>query len=117
MKYLKGVLIICGCVVIGSIGDAWIDLPVPMSIYGMVVLFILLVTKVVRASDVEPVSSLFLRHLSLFLVPAGVALMDRFEQIGPIIWPFLVICFVSTLVTLMVTAKLVDVLGKDDSDV
>lgn len=51
-------------------------LPVPGSVIGMVMLFILLMTGVIKLSWIEDASGLLIKHLAFFFIPIAVGLMN-----------------------------------------
>lgn len=51
-------------------------LPVPGSVIGMVMLFVLLMTGVIKLSWVEAASGLLIKHLAFFFIPIAVGLMN-----------------------------------------
>ena len=55
MKYLKQFLIILAISFIGEILKYIVPLPIPASIYGMVIMFICLQTKILKLDDVKSV--------------------------------------------------------------
>ncbi len=52
-----------------------LHLPLPGSVIGMLLLFCLLMTRVIRLEWVEPTAALFNRHLAFFFVPIAVGLL------------------------------------------
>ncbi|ASB49986.1 CidA/LrgA family protein [Alkalitalea saponilacus] len=48
---------------------------IPGSVIGMVLLFVALLSGVVKADKVKPVAGFITRHMALFFVPVGVGLM------------------------------------------
>ena len=57
---------------------------IPGSILGMLLLFALLLTGVVKIEWLSPVTSLFLKHMSFFFIPLGVGLLGALDLIAPI---------------------------------
>ena len=51
-------------------------LPLPGNVIGMVLLFGLLITGVVKLSWIEDASSLLIKHLAFFFIPIAVGLMN-----------------------------------------
>jgi holin-like protein len=49
-------------------------------------------------------------HLALFFIPAGVGIMDYFDLFGKFGWAILITLFISTAVTLGVTAWVFNIL-------
>ena len=103
MKYLKQLTIILIVSLIAEALGYFIPLPVPASVYGLVLMFILLCTKVIKLSDVEDVADFFLQIMPFFFVAPTVALVTSFDAIrGNVLW-LVIMCFVSTVVTTAVT--------------
>lgn len=50
-------------------------LPIPGNVLGMVLLFVLLLTGVVKLNWVEAASSILIKHLAFFFIPIAVGLM------------------------------------------
>ncbi|OCA92148.1 CidA/LrgA family protein [Pseudobacillus wudalianchiensis] len=53
----------------------WLDLPIPGSILGMFILFILLQTKIIRLEWIELGANWLLAELLLFFIPAAVGII------------------------------------------
>lgn len=88
---------------LGYILAEWLHLPVPGNVMGMLLLFALLVTGIVRLEWIERAASLLIRHLAFFFIPVAVGLMDfgpLFSKNGPAIIGTVV---ASTVVGLLVT--------------
>jgi holin-like protein len=51
-------------------------LPMPGNVIGMILLFVLLITGVVKLSWIEEASSLLIKHLAFFFIPIAVGLMN-----------------------------------------
>ncbi len=112
MKHLKSILIIALCLFLGNILSSVIDFPVPESVYGMIILFIGLLTKVVKPEDVDVVTAVLLGGLAMFFAPGGVGLMVKFDAIKDIVVPFVAILVITTFITMVVTIKTVQILRK-----
>ncbi|GAA0401205.1 CidA/LrgA family holin-like protein [Paenibacillus motobuensis] len=54
----------------------WLHLPIPGTILGIIVLFILLKTKVIKLSWIEQGANWLLAELLLFFIPAAVGVMN-----------------------------------------
>jgi len=57
---------------------------IPGSILGMMLMFVLLLTGLVKMEWLTPVTNLFLKHMSFFFVPLGVGLLGALDLIAPI---------------------------------
>ena len=84
-----------------------LHLPLPGSVLGMIVLFTLLATGVIKEHWLSAATSPLLKHLSFFFIPIAVELMqwgDLFMQKGLLLFLPLVM---STLVALLATGGIV----------
>lgn len=112
MKNLKGIFIIFTCMFLGGIIRGIVPVPIPDIVYGMLVLTVLLILKIVKVKDVEDTSDMLLAHLGLLFVPLSVSLMTKFDLLGPNLLKILLILFVTTFITMGVTAKVVEMVQK-----
>jgi len=78
--------------------------PLPGPVIGMALLFIGLLVKGSVPPTLGELSNGLLCHLSLLFVPAGVGVMLHAELLGNEILPIAVSLVISTLVTLVITA-------------
>ncbi|MGN1137589.1 MAG: CidA/LrgA family protein [Oscillospiraceae bacterium] len=103
MKYLKQFGIIITVSFIGEIMNAVLPLPIPAGIYGIVLLFILLETKLVPLSAVKETGNFLIDIMPVMLVPAAVELMDYWGIVKPQILKYIVATVVSTVVVMIVS--------------
>ena len=101
MKYLKQFLIILVISLIGELLNKLLPLPVPASIYGMVILFIGLLSGVIKLSSVKEAGSFLIEIMPV--IPAGVGLMSSWLNLKPIIIPVCIITVV-TIFTVMIVS-------------
>ncbi len=87
MKYLKQFLIILVISFIGEVLKALLPLPVPASIYGMVILFVCLVTGVIRLDAVKETGRFLIEIMPVMFIPAGVGLMSSWGVLRPMLLP------------------------------
>lgn len=100
MKYLKQFLIILVISLIGEILNKVLPLPVPASIYGMVILFIGLLSGLIKLESVKEAGSFLIEIMPVMFIPAGVGLMSSWLNLKPIIIPVCIITVV-TIFTVM----------------
>ena len=75
MKYVKQFLIIIGISLAGEILKYILPLPIPASIYGMAILFIALLTGIIKLKDVRETGKFLIEIMPLMFIPAGVGLV------------------------------------------
>lgn len=100
MKYLKQFLIILAVSLMGEILKAVLPLPIPASIYGMVLMFIFLLTGVIKLSQVRETGRFLIEIMPVMFIPAGVGLMSSWNVLEPVLLPVSVITVI-TIFTVM----------------
>lgn len=108
MKYIKQVAIIFAVTCVGEILKYFIPLPIPASIYGLVIMIILLATKVVKLEQVKDVADFLIEIMPLMFIPAGVGIIVSWKQVRGIIVPVCVTVFITTCLVMIVTGKVTD---------
>lgn len=103
MKYLKQFLIILAISFIGEILKYIVPLPIPASIYGMVIMFICLQTKFLKLDDVKSVGKFLIEIMPVMFIPAGVGLMSSWGTLKPVLVPVSIITVV-VIITVMLAA-------------
>ena len=110
MKYMKQFCIILLISLIGEIIHLILPLPIPASIYGLVILLIALQTKLLSLSAVEDVSNFLIEIMPLMFIPAAVGLLESWDILRPILIPFLVITLASTVIVMGSTGKVTELI-------
>ncbi len=77
--------------------------PLPASVLSMVLLFLLLLLKWIKPRQIEKFGDFLLKNMAFFFIPAGVAIMEQFDLLKNYLAPFLAICFITTIITFLVT--------------
>ena len=103
MKYINQVLIILLISFIGELLNYFIPLPIPGSIYGMVLLFILLCTGVVKLHQIREVGNFLIDIMPMLFIPSAVGIMAQFDQLKSIWIEVIVITIVTTVIVMAVT--------------
>ena len=100
MKYLKQFLIILAISLIGEILKVLLPLPIPASIYGMVIMFVCLLTGVIKLEQVRETGKFLIEIMPVMFIPAGVGLMSSWNVLQPVLVPVSVITVI-TIFTVM----------------
>lgn len=103
MKYLLQTGIILLVTWVGEFLAQVLPLPIPGSIYGMVLLFFLLVTKIIKVNQVENVGNFLLTILPFLFISNCVSLMDSMGLLGKNIVIIVIVTVVSTLAVMVIT--------------
>lgn len=92
MKYLRQLLMILIFSFIGEVLHAVIPIQMPASIYGLVLLFIALMTGLVKLPQVHEAARFLIEIMPLMFIPAGVGLIDSWGELRPILLRSLFCC-------------------------
>ncbi len=108
MKYMRQFGIILGVTCAGELMKYFLPLPVPGSIYGLLLMFVLLFTKVIKVEHVKDVGEFLIEIMPLMFIPAGVGLMSSWNDLQGFLVPLLVITVATTFIVMFVTGKVTD---------
>lgn len=105
MKYLRQLLIILIFSFIGEILHSLIPIQVPASIYGLVLLFIALLTGIIQLPQVKEAAKYLIEIMPLMFIPAGVGLLESWGNLKSILVPVLFLLVASTILVMGVSGK------------
>ncbi len=108
MKYIKQFIIIMGVTFLAEILRFVLPFQIPVSIYGLILMFILLYTKVIKVEQVKETSSFLLEIMPILFIPSAVALIVFWDEFKGMLVPLLVISIVSTVLVMVVSGKVCD---------
>lgn len=111
MKLFREALIILILYIIGEVITAVTHVPIPGNIIAMILLFIALCLKIIKLEQINTISNFFLDHLAFFFLPAGVAVMNSFGLIKANIVQILIVCLVTTAITMTITGLVVQAIA------
>lgn len=103
LKYIKQICIILGICLLAELMEYYIPLPIAASIYGLVLMLLALMTKIVPLKEVEDVADFLTGNIAILFIPPTVGIMASVEEIKQILIPLLVICISTTLLIMGVT--------------
>lgn len=105
MKYLRQTCIILLFSFVGEILNRLLPLPVPAGIYGIVLLFIALETKIITVDSIRETGNFFIDIMPVTLIPAGVELMNAWGVLKPNLLKFVCVMVVSTFTVMAVSGR------------
>ena len=106
MRYLLQAVIIAAVTFAAELIKYFVPLPVPASIYGLLLLFALLKSGLLKLEQIEDVGNLLLELMPLLLVPASVSVLTALDAIQRMLLPVLVMGFIGTTAVMLVTGLL-----------
>ena len=109
MKFVIQFLIIIVFSFVGEFFHYVIPLPIPASIYGIVLLFVSLECKLLKVNDVRDVSSFLIAVMPMMFIPAAVGLITSWDIISGSLVKYVVVTFVTTFVVMGVSGLVTQV--------
>ena len=106
MKYLSQFLIILGFTLAGEALQRMVPLPIPASVYGLILLFTALCLKVVKLDQVRQAGTFLSSILSLLFVSPTVGIVDDWGLIQGDLLPILLLLAGSTALTFGISGRL-----------
>ena len=105
MKFIKQFAIIAFISLIGEALGHIIPLPVPASIYGVVILFLALECKIIPLAAVKETGLFLVSILQILFIPATVGLIDTWDVFAPNWFAYTVIIILSTFMVMLISGK------------
>ena len=106
MKYVRQFTIILVVSFIGELLNYLIPLPVPASIYGLVIMLISLLTGVIPLHAVRDTGRFLVEVMPLMFIPGAVGLLESWGVLRPIWAPVLAITVVTTVAVMAATGRI-----------
>ncbi len=103
MKYLRQLLFILIFSFAGEVLHYLVPIQIPASIYGLVLLFIGLMTGLIQLSQVQETAKFLIEIMPMMFIPAGVGLLESWGVLKPILVPVILILVVSTVLVMGVS--------------
>ena len=103
MKFLIQFMIIIAFSFLGELLHYFLPLPIPASIYGIVLLFVALELKWVKVKDIRETSSFLIAVMPVMFIPAAVGLIDSWQAIGNSWLQYIIVTVVSTFIVMGVS--------------
>lgn len=117
MKFLRQFSIILFISFLGEILHTLIPLPVPASVYGLVLMLAALVTGILKLGQVRETAAFLIEIMPVMFIPAGVGLMESWSSLQPVWLPVILITILTTVLVMAVTGKVTQaMIGKEKKD-
>lgn len=85
-----------------------LPLPIPASVYGLVLMLAGLMTGVIRLEKVQYGASFLIEIMPVMFIPAAVNLPNAWGQIAPVWLPVMVITVATTVIVMGLTGKVTE---------
>ena len=105
MKYLSQFLRITAFTLAGELLQRLIPLPVPASVYGLVLLFAALCAGIVKLEQVKDAGGFLVSILPILLVSPAVGILENWGLIKDVMISMIVVALTSTIITFAVAGR------------
>ena len=112
MKFLRQFMIILLLSFLGEVLKMFIPLPIPASVYGLVIMLLCLVTGILKTSQVKEAAFFLIEIMPVMFIPAAAGLIDSWKVLQPLLLPILVITVVITIFVMVVTGKIAQMIAQ-----
>ena len=116
MKYIKQFFIIIGISFIGELLNAYIPLPIPASIYGIVILFLSLCFHIIKLEDVEETGMFLTSIMGVMFIPAAVGISESWGMIRQSLLKYTLLIILTTVIVMGVTGIVTQLLLKKEGE-
>ena len=103
MRYLRQFCIILVIAFAGDMLHSILPFPVPGSIYGIVIMLVLLCSRIMPLSAVKETGKFLVEIMPVMFVPAAVGLIESWDIIRGSILPYAMVTLVSTVLVMAVS--------------
>lgn len=116
MKYLSQFLIIMTVSLMGEILQRLIPMPIPASVYGIVLLFAALCLGIVKVEQVKAVGGFLSSILPILFVPPVVGILENWAIIRHSVLAIILLAAATTVMTFALSGRIAQwFTGKEDS--
>lgn len=117
MKYLRQFAIILFISLLGELLRVLIPLPIPASVYGLVLMLLALTTGVIKLHQVKEASAFLIEIMPVMFIPAGVGLLESWPALKPVWIPVVLITMLTTVIVIVVTGRVAQrIIGKGNKE-
>ena len=115
MKYLTQFLRILAFTLAGELLQRLVPLPIPASVYGLVLLFAALNTGLIKLEQVKDAGGFLISILPILFVSPAVGILDNWEAIRGALIPILALTLLSTVLTFGIAGRATQaMMGKEE---
>lgn len=112
MKFLRQFMIILLLSFLGEMLKMFIPLPIPASVYGLVLMLACLMTGILKTSQVKDAAFFLIEIMPVMFIPAAAGLIDSWGVLKPLILPIMIITVVITIFVMVVTGRVAQMIAQ-----
>lgn len=112
MKYLTQFSIILGISFVAEMLAALIPLKIPASIYGLVIMLLALIFKLIKVAQIRETVSFFMQIMPMIFIPAGAAIIIAGDRLRESFFAIVAITAISTVVVIAASGSVTQIFYK-----
>lgn len=116
MKYIKQFLVILIISFVGELFNHFLPLPIPGNIYGMILMFILLLTGCIKIHQIKETAKFLIDIMPILFIPSAVGIITKVEELKTIWWQIIIITIVTTAIVLVVSGLVTQTVIRKEKD-
>lgn len=110
MKYFPQFLIIMGFTLLGEALQRIIPLPIPSSVYGLMLLFLALCLKLIKVEQVKEVGGFLTSIMAVLFVAPAVGIAEDWHMVADWLLPILLLVVGTTILSFGISGRVVQAL-------
>ena len=105
MKFLRQFCIILFVSFLGELLHILLPLPVPASVYGLLLMLLALCTGVIKPEQISGAADFLIEIMPVMFIPAAAGLLDSWPSLQPIWVSVVLITVLTTVIVMAVTGQ------------
>lgn len=112
MKYLTQFSIILGISFVAEILAALIPVKIPASIYGLIIMLLALIFKLIKVAQIRETVSFFMQIMPVIFIPAGAAIIIAGDKLRESFFAIIAITAISTVAVIAASGSVTQIFYK-----
>ena len=112
MKILRQAAIIAAVCAVAELIRYLVPLPIPASVYGLILMLLALLTGLIRPEQIETAADFLIAILPLLFVAPTVALVARLERLASLVVPILLLGIAGTALVIGLSGRAGQAVGR-----
>ena len=114
MKILKQSAIIAAVRAAAELIKYLLPLPIPASVYGLLLMLAALLTGVIRPEQIETTADFLITIMPVLFVAPTIALVARLDRLASLAVPLLLVATIGTVLVIGLSGKAAQAVGKQE---
>lgn len=106
MKYLFQLCVIFTISFIGELLNILVPLPIPASVYGLIILLLLLIFKIIKVENIKDTSQFLVSNMAVMFIGPAASIITVWPLFKQKLIPYMLIILISTIVVMIVSGVL-----------